>query len=75
METVGRDGFDVPKSSGERANIVEEVVPIVDPNPVLLINFDEDLEEDPDEDPEEESEENFEENFDEEQGELWRKIP
>ncbi|XP_057545943.1 uncharacterized protein LOC130824937 [Amaranthus tricolor] len=75
VETVGRDGFGVPESSGARANIVEEVVPVVDPNPVLLINFDEldfneDPEEDPDEDPEEESEENFEENSDEEQGEI-----
>ena len=83
METVGRDGFDVPESSGARVNIVEEVVPVVDPNPMLLINFDElDSEEDPEEDPEadpdedleEESEENFEENFDEEQGEIM-KIP
>ncbi|XP_057543319.1 uncharacterized protein LOC130821546 [Amaranthus tricolor] len=85
METVGRDRFDVPESSGARANVVEEVVPVVDPNSVLLINFDEldfeedpeedpeeDLEEDPGEDPEEESEEDFGESFDEEQGENMK---
>ncbi|XP_057522526.1 uncharacterized protein LOC130802530 [Amaranthus tricolor] len=85
VETVGRDRFDVPESSRARANVVEEVVPVVDPNSVLLINFDEldfeedpeedpkeDLEEDPNEDPEEESEEDFKESSDEEQGEVMK---
>ena len=66
VETMGRDGIDIPKSSGAGADVIEEVVPVVDLNSVLLINFDEfdfeeDLDEDSDEDPEEEPEEDFEE--------------
>jgi len=66
VETMGRDGIDIPKSSGARADVIEEVVLVVDINSMLLINFDEfdfeeDLDEDSDEDPEEEPEEDFEE--------------
>ena len=63
MDVVDNERCKNAEASGARAEIVEEDVPVVDPNSVLQIDFDkEDPEEDLGEDPEEVPEEGLEEN-------------
>ena len=63
MDVVDNERCKNAEASGARAEIVEEDVPVVDPNSVLQIDFDEkDPEEDLEEDPEEVPEEGLEEN-------------
>ena len=62
MDVVDNERCKNAEASGARAEIVEEDVPVVDPNSVLQIDFDEkDPEEDLEEDPEEVPEEGLEE--------------
>lgn len=60
IEVVDQERYENAEASRARDEIFEEDVPVVDPNSVLQINFDE---EDPKEDPEEDAEEDLGEDF------------